>query len=167
MHDPYFNINVWKKIMKKSKLILAAIFMTATFSVFAEGGFQLVSEDEYREQISFERPFVRTRGMIVRGSPKIYINKPSISNAVTSPTNIEISFEADEGATIDIESLEVLYGWLSLDITDRIKEHAQLSAKGLLASNVTLPEGNHTIKIVIKDNKGRETVKEFSISIEE
>ncbi len=151
--------------MKKFKLILTAILMTATFSVFAEEGFQLVSEDEYREQISFERPFDRTRGMIVRGSPKINIHKPSISNAVTSPINIDISFEADEGATIDIESIEVLYGWL-FDITDRIKEHGQLSAKGLLASNVTLPEGNHTIKLVIKDNKGRKGVKEFLISIE-
>lgn len=35
-----------------------------------------------------------------------------------------------------------------------------------MASNVSFPEGDHTIKIVVKDNKGRESVKEFSISIE-
>jgi hypothetical protein len=55
-----------------------------------------------------------------KGSPKISIDKPSVS----SPTNIEISFKADDGAEIDVESLEVLYGWLSLNITDRIREHA-------------------------------------------
>jgi len=37
-------------------------------------------------------------------------------------------------------------------------------AKGL--HRMSLPEGDHTIKIVISDNKSRESVKEFSISIE-
>jgi len=154
--------------MKKIKLILLATCMSVSASVFAAEGFQLVSETEYRDQISFERPYVKTRGFNTtpKGSPKISIDKPSISGTVSSPTNIEISFKADDGAEIEVGSLEVLYGWLSLNITDRIREHAKLSPEGLLASNVTLPEGDHTIKIVIKDNKGRESIKEFSISIE-
>ncbi|NOQ16404.1 MAG: hypothetical protein GQ581_05050, partial [Methyloprofundus sp.] len=129
--------------MNKIKLMILAVFMSATFSVFAAEGFQLVSEAEYREQISFARPYVKTRGFNTspKGSPEISINKPSISSAVTSPTNIEISFKASDGAKIDVESLEVLYGWLSLNITDRIREHAELSAEGLLASNVNLPDG--------------------------
>ncbi|MDC9729763.1 MAG: hypothetical protein PSN04_10640 [Methyloprofundus sp.] len=154
--------------MNKIKSIILVAFMSTTFSAFAAEGFQLITETEYRDQLSFERPYVRTRGFktVKKGSPKININKPAITGKVASPTNIEISFEADDGATIDVESLEVLYGWLSLNITDRIKEHAKLSAQGLLASNVTLPEGDHTIKIVIKDNKGRESIEEFSFSIE-
>lgn len=119
--------------MNKIKLIVVAIFMSASTAVIAAEGFQLVSETEYREQISFARPYVKTRGFNAspKGSPKISIDKPSILGTVSSPTNIEISFKADDGAEIDVESLEVLYGWLSLNITDRIREHAKLSTEGL------------------------------------
>jgi len=142
-------------------------FTNISFAASGGEGFQLVSESEYQSQIGFKRPPVLNRGFAVtsKGSPKINIKKPTISGEVVSPTNIEISFEAGEGAEIELDSLEVLYGWLALDITDRIKKHAELSAKGLVASNVSLPEGDHTITIVIKDSKGRETEKELSFSI--
>jgi len=142
-------------------------FTSISFAASGSEGFQLISESEYQNQIGFKRPLVLTRGITVapKGSPKINVKKPAISGVVASPTNIEISFEADEGAKIELDSLEVLYGWLALDITDRIKKHAELSAKGLVASNVSLPEGDHTITIVIKDSKGRETEKELSFSI--
>jgi len=156
--------------MNKYSMALLSVCLSFTNISFAASGgeaFQLISESEYQHQIGFKRPPVLTRGFTIapKGSPKINIKKPTISGVVASPTNIEISFEADKGAKIDVESLEVLYGWLALDITDRIKEHAKLSAKGLVASNVSLPEGDHTITIVIKDSKGRETEKELSFSI--
>ena len=156
--------------MNKYSIALLSVCLSFTTISFAESGgdgFQLISESEYQSQVGFKRPRVLTRGFtsVAKGSPKINVEKPTISGEVASPTNIEISFEADDGAQIDVESLEVLYGWLALDITDRIKEHAKLSAKGLVASNVSLPEGDHTITIVIKDSKGRETEKELSFSI--
>jgi len=141
--------------MNKYQLILVTFLMSLSVTVLADNsGFQLVSNSEYQAQISFKRPYVKTRGIVSKYNPKILVNQPSISGVVSSPTNIEISFEATDGAEIEIESLEVLYGWLGLNITDRIKEHAQLSKLGLSASNVTLPEGDHTIKIVIKDCQG-------------
>jgi len=156
--------------MNKYSIALLSIclsFATISFAVSSGESFQLISESEYQNQIGFKRPPVLTRGFSItpKGSPKINIKKPTISGVVASPTNIEISFEADDDAQIELDSLEVLYGWLALDITDRIKEHAELSAKGLVASNVSLPEGDHTITIVIKDSKGRETEKELSFSI--
>jgi len=59
----------------------------------------------------------------------------------------------------------VLYGWLSLDITDRIKKHASLSPAGLSAKNIELPQGEHTIKIRIRDSKGRQAEKDFSFTV--
>jgi len=154
---------------KYSMALLSVCLLFTTISFAASGGesFQLISDSEYQKQVGFKRPPVLTRGITVtpKGSPKISIKKPTISGVVASPTNIEISFEADEGAQIEVDSLEVLYGWLALDITDRIKQHAELSVKGLVASNVSLPEGDHTITIVIKDSKGRATEKELSFSI--
>jgi len=156
--------------MNKYSTVLLSVCLLFTSISFAGSGseiFQLISDSEYQNQLGFKRPPVLTRGFIVtpKGSPKINVKKPAISGVVVSPTNIEISFEAGEDAQIDVDSLEVLYGWLALDITDRIKKHAKLSVKGLVASNVSLPEGEHTITIIIKDSKGREAEKELSFSI--
>jgi len=154
---------------KYSTVLLSVCLLFTPISFAGSGGenFQLISDSEYQNQLGFKRPPVLTRGFTVtpKGSPKINVKKPTISDVVASPTNIEISFEASDDAQIDVDSLEVLYGWLALDITDRIKKHAELSVKGLVASNVSLPEGEHTITIIIKDSKGREAEKELSFSI--
>ena len=47
------------------------------------------------------------------------------------------------------------YGWLGIDITARLLEHATETAYGLSAKNVDLPFGDHTITVSIADSNGR------------
>jgi hypothetical protein len=52
--------------MNKIKLIVIAIFMSASTAVIAAEGFQLVSETEYREQTLKIRETERSEVMIFR-----------------------------------------------------------------------------------------------------
>ena len=76
-----------------------------------------------------------------------------------------MTFEAKNNATIEIDSLKFLYGWLGLDITPRIKKNAVITASGLSANNVTLPEGEHVITVKISDSLGRMATKEIEFVI--
>ena len=83
---------------------------------------------------------VLTRSIFVdkRNLPEINVLQPMIGVKIISPTDIVLSFKAKAGSKIDIDSLKFLYGWLGLNITDRIKENAKITVSGLLANNVTL-----------------------------
>ncbi len=62
---------------------------------------------------------------------------------------------AAAGAEIDPTTFRVLYGWLGIDITDRLKEHANITPEGIRAENAELPEGRHELTLEIADTKGR------------
>ena len=98
--------------------------------------------------------------------PEINLLEPDIGMTISSPTNLVLSFKAKNGSKVDVESLKILYGWLGFDITNRIKKHALITASGISAENVTLPEGNHVILVTIRDTDGRFTEKEIEFTIE-
>lgn len=97
--------------------------------------------------------------------PDISVLKPFMGKDILSPTHITMTFRAQNQATIDVSSLKFLYGWLGLDITDRIKENAVITATGLSAKNVTLPKGEHVIIVKISDSLGRMAEKEIEFTI--
>jgi hypothetical protein len=47
------------------------------------------------------------------------------------------------------------YGWLGIDITALLLEHATETADSLSAQNVDLPSGDHSITVSISDSAGR------------
>ncbi len=132
--------------------------------------FDLISKDEHIQflgnrsdkpkKVIFRSLFGEKKNL-----PKITIEQPIIRTDIASPTNIKLSFKASKGSTIDVDSLQFLYGWLGLDITDRIKKNATISASALSAKNVTLPSGDHVITVKISDNEGRTKEKEIEFSI--
>ena len=96
---------------------------------------------------------------------KILVEQPIIGTKIASPTDIRLSFKASAGSTIDVDSLQFLYGWLGLNITNRIKENATITASGVSANNVTLPNGDHVITVKVSDNEGRTKEKEIEFTI--
>jgi hypothetical protein len=132
----------------------------------------LVSEEEYllqldQKNVKHNKMKLKMRSIIGadQESPLITINSPLVTSELYSPIRIEINFKAPDDAIIQTDSLKVMYGWLNLDITDRIREHAQISHSGILAENVELPVGKHNITIEIMDTKERSTEKEISFEI--
>src|SRR5271165_3759606 len=54
--------------------------------------------------------------------PVIELRRPDISKPIRNPVTIDVQFSAGPGAAIDMQSFRATYGWLGLDITNRILE---------------------------------------------
>ena len=99
--------------------------------------------------------FVR-RGAALN-APTITVVKPDRSSAIQPPVDIEVRFNAAPGATVNISTLKIMYGFLKLDVTQRILKApgVEISPEGLKANGAQLPSGNHKLLIQVADNLGR------------
>ena len=97
----------------------------------------------------------RNQRRAVPHSPVIDVRQPSLSRPIYNPTTINVQFRAAHGASIVMSTFRATYGWLGIDITARLLEHATRTANSLSAQNVDLPVGDHKITVSIADNHGR------------
>jgi hypothetical protein len=96
--------------------------------------------------------------------PKVTVRDPGEVAEVMPPVTIDIAFQADEGATVDIKSLKVTYLKLfGIDITERLRPY--LTADGIHAVNAPLAPGHHSIEISVADTTGRRTVERFDFTV--
>jgi hypothetical protein len=143
---------------KHSWLVLTAL-LAASLATAAEGGFQLLSSREYQSELAARAAPGAT--FVTRGAdfnaPTITVVKPDHSAPIKPPVDIDVQFTPYQGSTVNVSTLKILYGWLKLDITDRILKApgVQVSAAGLRASGAQLPSGTHKLLIEIADNLGR------------
>jgi hypothetical protein len=143
-----------------SKVMMAAVAMLAAAVVFAaDRGFELLSQQEYQSELTARaKPgaalVARSADM---NAPSITVVKPNRSLPIQPPVDIDVRFKPAEGATINVSSLKIKYGFLGLDVTQRILQAAgvQVSAEGLRANGAQLPSGSHSLLIEIADNYGR------------
>ena len=161
-----------QKFNSAVKLLIFLTGLSNSSCLIADEPFMLVSEEEYLLQLDQKKPSRQKMKLKMRSisgadqeSPLITINSPSVTSELHSPIRIDINFKAPDDANIQADSLKVMYGWLSLDITERIRQHAQISHSGILAENVELPVGKHNITIEITDTMERSAEKEFSFEI--
>jgi len=145
-----------------SRQRLLAVFGTllaASLASAAQGGFQLLSSGEYQSELAARAAPGAT--YVVRGAdfnaPTITVVKPDHSAPIKPPVDIDVEFTPSQGATVNVSSLKILYGWLKLDITDRILKApgVEVSAAGLKANGAQLPSGSHKLLIEVSDNLGR------------
>jgi hypothetical protein len=155
-----------------AKVLILLASLSSSFSLLAGEPIMLVSEQEYLLQMdkknkpnNLMKPLTRSSVGTNKNAPVITINSPMLTSGLLAPIKIAINFKAHDDANIEIDSLRVLYGWLNLDITDRIKKHAQITNSGISATNVMLPEGEHNITIQIMDTRARSAEKEISFEI--
>lgn len=131
--------------------------------------FDLVTLEEYSLALSKgERPQNQLTTKSLPGiGPEIVLERPDqLGSKLNSPVDILLRFSTSDGASIDMQSLRISYGYfLRIDITDRILEHAELGESHLEARGAKLPSGKHEIFIEISDENGRKTEKEYSIRI--
>jgi len=145
--------------MVSKALAGAATVLAAAIALAAARGFELVSPQEYQSELAARaKPGAAlvTRAADLN-SPSITVVKPDRSLPIQPPVDIDVRFRAAEGASVSVPSLKIRYGFLGLDITQRIlgAPGVQMSAKGLLASGARLPSGTHKLVIEIADNYGR------------
>src|SRR5215471_9822126 len=87
------------------------------------------------------------------GAPVITVRQPNFSRALRNPMTFDIQFRAAPGATINLSTFQAKYGWLGINITNRLLGHATRSPNGLFAANVNVPTGNHRVSVSIADNR--------------
>jgi hypothetical protein len=67
----------------------------------------------------------------VQGAPVITVTQPDISRALHNPMTFDIQFRAAPGFAIDPSTFQAKYGWLGINITSRLLEHATRTPNGL------------------------------------
>jgi hypothetical protein len=75
-----------------------------------------------------------------------------------SPVDFDIRFQTKPPAAIDPTSIRVLYGFLRLDITSRIKEFGgEISARGITLIKAPLQPDSYLVTIEVANSQGRKT----------
>jgi hypothetical protein len=97
--------------------------------------------------------------------PRIDLLRPDISRPLQNPVTIEVRFTAGPGREIVMQSFRAIYGWLGLNITNRLRQHAVKGPNSLSAANVNLPIGDHRITLSIADNAGKTASQTFRFSV--
>ncbi len=102
-----------------------------------------------------------TRG-IARG-PGITLLSPA-SGPLTSPFDLDVVFEPRGARAIDKDSVRVLYVKDPvLNITDRVQK--AIHAQGIKLNGVEMPPGEHVLRILLRDQEGRESRADFSLKV--
>ena len=98
-------------------------------------------------------------------APQIEVRQPHRLEGVKAPFAIQLSFRSGDGAELDLKSFKVLYGFLKLDITSRLLEKAKLSTEGLMLEDAAIPSGQHRLRVLLKDSKGREGELDVTLKV--
>jgi len=145
-------------------IIMLLLALQPISRVHAVEGWDLITpEEEARDNAAphVSQPTPRA----VLHSPVIDLRQPNLSRPIYNPTTIYVQFRAAHGATIVMSTFRATYGWLGIDITARLLEHATKTANSLSARNVDLPVGDHKITVTIADNHGRTGSRVLRMSV--
>jgi hypothetical protein len=147
----------------RSRLVIAALsFAFLALPIVAQTPWNLVTpQEDARDHAAPHRPGPANRP----GPPLIQLLRPNLSKPITNPTTIELRFIAGSGPAIDMRTFKATYGWLGINITNRLLAHAKKTQDTLLAQNVDLPPGNHSVTISIANTSGKTASQTFRFSV--
>ena len=140
-------------------VLTSALLGAALAGAAQQGGFQLLSAGEYHDELAARAAPGAQFALRAAdfNAPTIAVVKPDHSAPIHPPVDIDVRFTAAQGASVNISTLKILYGFLKLDITQRILQApgVQVSPGELKASGAQLPHGSHKLLIEVADNLGR------------
>jgi len=95
-------------------------------------------------------------------SPKVEVVSPT--GAVHSPLRLQLKFESFGGATINPDSVKVIYlRTPNVDLTPRLKPFIQ--AGGIDMPEAELPPGEYTVRVDVRDSDGRPGTASFTLTV--
>jgi hypothetical protein len=150
--------------MHRRTFIFGPLALYAT--VCRAAAWTLITKEEFEQSLDATQPLSRS---IDRSrspdAPTIEVSQPDATKPIKPPVTIRIRFRPKEGATIDPTSFRATYGSLGIDITNRIMQHAHVSASGLVANNADVPAGHHRVTLQIADNMHRVGMRTFEFTV--
>ena len=151
-------------IAQCAKMVWCAAAFLAVFFVAASpaAAFELITVSEAALPSGIVPSFA------VRGSPtrlpSITLQSPTGVGAVYSPLDLKVRFRGFGGATIDPDSVVVVYvKQPDIDITPRIKSF--ITADGIDILQAEVPPGLHQFWVEMKDTDGRIGAREFDFQV--
>jgi hypothetical protein len=99
------------------------------------------------------------------GDPAIELLARDLSRPVHNPVTVDVRINTQPDTRADMRTLRVRYGWLRIDITNRILRHATVTANRVTATDVDIPRGRHRLTVSVADTDGRTGSRQFTVSI--
>lgn len=153
--------------MDRRKIVVTLLSACAILSMVRQApAWTLFTDDEIRKESRAAHPRASTAPAPQPGAPVIDIVEPDAKKPIKSPFGIRIRFRPGSGASIDPASFRVKYGWLNLDITERLIGHAKVDASGVAADDAEIPAGEYSITLQIADTLGRIGTRTFGFRVE-
>jgi hypothetical protein len=146
------------------RAFLSALIVVVSASRSRAAEWSLITDEEFRREQAaphIEESFA----LPPQGAPIIDILEPDQTKTIKSPVTIRVRFQAQDGAVIDKSSFHVTYGFLGIDITRKIVDHAQLTEQGITATDAQLPSGHHKVTLQIADNRRRVATQTFEFTV--
>jgi hypothetical protein len=150
--------------VRRRTLILGTV-ASSWIIVTRAKAWSLITKEEYEREKAAPHPDVQAPAVAQAGAPTIDVDQPDASRPVRPPVTIRISFHPAQGSTIDVKSFRATYGFLGIDITQRILDNAQLTASGLFANDAQLPPGQYKVTLQIADNLHRVGTRTIEFSV--
>ncbi len=153
-------------IVRIRNYLPALLFVTQI--IYADQVFTLISPEEYAEALKIIQPAdLEYLPKAAFDAPRIHVKSPTARASLVSPVDIEVHFEATNGADIDMKSLKILYVLLlKKDVTNRILEHAEVGPDFLKVTGANLPAGRHAFILKIQDTQMRKASQKFEIVVD-
>jgi len=144
---------------------LALTFILGSSGTLADSSYVLATVDDFARSLAAEGvDEVFERGADPLG-PEIGVVLPSEGDEFEAPINIHITFEATAGAEIELSTLKITYGFLGIDVTERVTENAEVNERGIFSEGAMLPAGKHKLTVFVGDSLGRVGKRRFSFRI--
>jgi hypothetical protein len=153
--------------MNRRSVIIGLVSLCAALSTAGRRAlaWTLITEDELINESKTLHPANTPPSSQTSGAPAIEVLEPDTTKPIKSPVTIRIRFNSQPGAAINPATFRAKYGWLGIDITDRLIGHAQVNASGISADNAEVPAGKYTITLQVADNMGRVGTRTLEFSV--
>ena len=149
------------------KKLAICMFAIGTLQVQSGYAFELVTAAEANaSKLASAMQEAEFSPVDPRGPAIQVIDPQSLDVPLKNPFKMEVLFKPQQGASLDFTSFKALYGFLKLDITDRLLKEATKTPTGIRLANVDVPSGRHKLLLSIKDSQGHLSAKEIIFKVE-
>jgi hypothetical protein len=88
----------------------------------------------------------------------------STGETVHSPLHLQLKFQSFGGATIDLDSVRIIYLRApNVDLTPRIRPFVR--STGVDIPDAELPPGEYTVRVDVKDSEGHSGTTSFVLKV--